>query len=116
MQEHPNADVPSHYRTVHHGFWPSGRRSLLAVAHSALPSASDRYLESAFFAELALSIPPNKEQLPRINWYVSAHMAAYIGIFDATKHDVKRLHPHVKFEDTPVFKEMKASPQNEDFK
>jgi hypothetical protein len=107
--------VPSHYKTVQHGFWPSGNRSLLPVADAALPSAADRYLESVHFAELALSVPPEREQAARINWYASAHMAAYIGIFDAAKHDVHKMHSHVKFEDTPLFKEMGASPQNDDF-
>src|SRR5258708_29324421 len=107
--------VPSHYKTVQHGFWPSGNRSLSPAAHAALPSAVDRYLESVHFAELALSIPPERQQAARINWYASAHMAAYIGIFDAAKHGVHKMHSYVRFEGTPLFKEMRASPQNEDF-
>lgn len=42
-------------------------------------------------------------------------MSAYIGIFDAAKHDVQKMYPHLKFEDTPLFKEMRAGPQNQDF-
>jgi len=108
-------EVPSHYNKVQRGFWPSGNRSLSSAASGALPSVADRYLESVHFAELALSIPPDPEQAARINWYASAHMAAYIGIFDAAKSDVKKMHSHVKFEHTPLYKEMSASPHNKDF-
>src|SRR6266478_3184019 len=108
-------EVPSHYKTVQHGFWPSTNTSLTAAAHAALPSAADRYSESLHFAELALAIPPEGERAACINWYASAHMSAFIGIFDAAKHDVQKMHSHVKFDDTPIYKEMQASPQNADF-
>jgi hypothetical protein len=107
--------VPNYYKTVQRGFWPSSKRHLLPSTQDSLPSTADRYLESVHFAELALSIPPEGKQAARINWYASAHMAAYIGIFDAAKYDVQKMHSHVRFEDTPLYKEMTASPQNEDF-
>jgi len=109
-------EVPSHYKGVQHGFWPHFVRNALSPAALAnLPSTADRYLESVHFAELALSIPPERELAARINWYASAHMAAFIGILDAAKHDVQQMHSSIKFEDTPVYKEMQASPQNPDF-
>jgi hypothetical protein len=106
-------EVPSHYGAVHRGFWSYGIRSLSPLASSALPAATDRYSESQHFAELALSIPPAPKEAARINWYASAHMAAYIGIFDAAKYDVKKMHSRTRFEQTPLYKEMSASPQNE---
>jgi len=48
--------VPNHYKSVQHGFWPSCNRSLSSAAQTTLPSAADRYLESVHFAELALFV------------------------------------------------------------
>jgi hypothetical protein len=44
-----------------------------------------------------------------MNWYFSAHSAAYIGIFDAAKHDLERVHSHARFSDTALYKEMRAT-------
>jgi len=108
-------EVPSHYQNVHRGFWTVRDRTLPPKVCSALPRASDRYLESVHFAELALAIRPTQAGTKHINWYTSAHMGAYIGIFDAAKLDIKSLHQTADFNDTPLAKEERANPQTSDF-
>jgi hypothetical protein len=107
-------NIPSHYANVHHGFWAYADGGLPSFVSTTLPAAADRFLESVHFAELAVSIPPDPNLIDRVNWYSSAHMAAYISIFDAARHDISTLHKHVTFENTPVYKEMRANPNSSD--
>lgn len=66
-------------------------------------------------AELALSLLPTHDYVRQINWLFSAHAAAYIGILDAAKYDLERSHPHVKFSDTALYKETKATAKTTEF-
>lgn len=108
-------NVPEHYAKVSRGFWNIFRAQLPADVQSTLPGTSDRYYESVHFAELALTIPPAEDQARYVNWYFSAHSAAYIGIFDAAKQDIERAHSHVKFSDTPLHKELRANSHANEF-
>jgi hypothetical protein len=107
-------DIPNHYADVHHGFWAYADGGLPSSVSTTLPATYDRFLESVHFAELAVSILPDLALIDRINWYTSAHMAAYISIFDAARHDLSTLHGHITFEDTAVYKEMGATPNSSD--
>jgi hypothetical protein len=58
---------------------------------------------------------PAEDQARFINWYFSAHATAYIGIFDAAKYDVDRANSRVKFTDTALYKEKKATSKTPEF-
>jgi hypothetical protein len=107
-------NVPSHYQGFHRGIWGILDNSLPAKACAALPSTADRYFESVHFAELAVAVPPTQAGFNRVNWYTSAHVAAYIGIFEAAKYDIKNLDTTANFKDTPLAKELRASSWNAD--
>lgn len=102
-------DIPKHYAKVSHGFWSVFEAGLPSVVETILPVTSDRYYESIHFAELVVSLVPNEDHTAKMNWYFSAHSAAYIGIFDAAKYDLERVHSHVRFSDTALYKEMRAT-------
>jgi len=104
-----NMTIPVHYKPVHHGFWIFAAKDPSAGMADVLPFASDCYLESLHFATCALAIPPAEQSLREINWYVSAHIAAYISIFDAARHDMKVRGGAIRFEATPLHKELTAS-------
>ncbi len=108
-------NVPEHYARVSRGFWNIFNPELPASVQSTLPGASDRYYESVHFAELALTIPPAEDRARYVNWYFSAHSAAYIAIFDAARHDIKRANSAMKFEDTPLYKELTANSGSKEF-
>jgi hypothetical protein len=102
-------NVPTHYAEVSRGFWSTFHSDLPAATEMILPFASDRYHESVHVAELALAQSPTKDLARHVNWYFGAHAAAYIGIFEAAKHDIERAFSHLAFPDTPLYKEMKAT-------
>lgn len=104
--------VPTHYKSVSRGFWASFDIVLPPAALTALPATADRYYESVHFAELAISLDPLEDHAARVNWYASAHMAAYIGIFDAAKRDLQRR--EIAFESSPLYKERNANPETSD--
>jgi hypothetical protein len=107
-------DIPKHYAKVSRGFWSVFDKDLPPAVEKTLPIASDRYYESVHFAQLALSLTPNENHAAEMNWYFSAHSAAYIGVFDAAKYDLKRAHSHAQFGDTPLYKEMTATSKTAD--
>jgi hypothetical protein len=107
-------DIPTHYSKVSRGFWGIFDSSLPRATCNTLPFTADRYYESVHFSELALSLAPLADRASHVNWYTSAHIAAYIGIFDAAKHDVESLHNRVRFSDTPIYKELRATSETTD--
>jgi hypothetical protein len=108
-------NVPNHYRAFHHGFWSVLDGTLPPDTSAALPCTSDRFLENIHFAELAVSIPPDPVGTMHVNWYTSAHIAAYIGIFEAAKHDISSWSKSAKFDDTSLGKELRVNPHASDF-
>jgi hypothetical protein len=107
-------DIPKHYAKVSRGFWSVVEADLPADVQNILPITTDRYHESVHFAQLALSLAPDEHYVRQMNWYFSAHSAAYIGIFDAAKYDFERTHSNVLFTDTAVYKEMTATSRTAD--
>jgi hypothetical protein len=51
------------------------------------PAACDRLREAWFFAEKVLELPPDEDNYPAADWYVSAYLAAFTGIRDAAASD-----------------------------
>jgi hypothetical protein len=72
---------------------------------SLMPATRDRFCEARFFAQLAQEVSAGPDQSEIVNWFVSAHLAATIGIWDAARSDFERLDRMRDFKSSAVARE-----------
>jgi hypothetical protein len=94
------------------GFWEAVYGDPLHEQTKRLmPTVSDRFEESVFFAKRALEQPRTEDFCNEVTWYLGAHLSAFISIRDAGRIDYESAGR--PFEGSPLARELKLQ-LNED--
>lgn len=76
-----------------------------APTHEILPRACDRFYEARYFAERAADTPCDLSRVSEVNWNLSAHVAAVLGIWDAARADCDSVGALDVFDQSAVHRE-----------